>query len=73
MLSYDTQRVWKLLDEAGTYWQHLFCGSPSYETVFKHIEDTGKLRQDNPQLYNEIRQQIQFNEKYEYDNFEALR
>lgn len=76
VLTYDIKRIWELLDEvndhACIYWKERFSGPPSYFTIFKFVESEN-LEQLNPYLYKQLKEQFDFNNQYEYDNYESLR
>ena len=74
VLTYDIDRVWELLDEVetGLPWKARFPGSPTYSKIFQFLEEHG-LAELNPVLYHHLKAQIDFNSRYQWDNYEKLR
>lgn len=74
MLSYTIGRVWSLLEEADELipWQRSFPGSPHYYTVYEYLRNRGLERLDR-ELYERLKEQVDFNLQYEREHFAELR
>jgi hypothetical protein len=72
-LEYQTTNIWTYLNDACTELGQLglLTGSPLYNNVFNQIEPQLKVK--NEELYNKLKEQIEFNSQYEYGNFHKLR
>lgn len=73
MVTYNISRVWGLLDQANSYinCQFYFPGSPSYYSIWKWFQSKN-LESQNPILYKQLKEQIEFDSKYERNHFEKL-
>lgn len=74
MTTYTITRVWQLLEDADKIipWQKLFPGAPRYHTVYTYLIEHG-LQEADPQLYNQLEHQIEFNNRYEREHYAELR
>lgn len=66
---YSISRVWQLLEQADkeVSWRRYFPGSPSYHKIFEFLK-TVDFQDRNPNLFEAIKNQIEYNTSYDFDN-----
>jgi len=72
-IEYSISLIWDYLEQAEQYvpWKSYFPGSPHYHSVCEYV--LLRLTASNRMLSEKIKNQIEYNRRYEYDHFEELR